>query len=177
MPEPRPRPEPTSPIPLVPEVVWLPLATVLILLVPGLLGLGASRVALFPSLGPTALTQVHMPRHPTSRFYNVVVSHLVGLGSAFLMVALFGLSQQRSVFEVGELTWPRVAASVLAVALAALLEVVLHASHPAAASTTLLVALGTFHPTRHDVSTLLLGILTVALAGEFLRRLRSDPPG
>lgn len=181
MPEPDVGPETRSGVRSVPDAVWTPLATALITLVPGLVGLAAGRPALFPSLGPTALMQAHDPDNPSSRPWNVVVSHGVGLGSAFLAVTLFGIAMEKSVFEVGHLSWARVGASVLAVALAAVLEMVLRASHPPAASTTLLASLGSFHPTLRDTLTVALGVLTVAAAGEVFRRLRArreaPPPG
>jgi len=176
MPNPESGPEARSPVHSVPEMVWTPLVTALIVLVPALLGLGVGRPALFPSLGPTALLQAHQPDHPSSRPYNVVVSHLVGLGSAFLMVTLFGIAMEKSVFEVGHLSWERVAASVLAVMVAALLDLLLRASHPAAAATTLLASLGAFHPTLRDTLTVLMGVLVVAAVGELFRRLRARGP-
>ena len=103
--------QPTSPIHSIPEAAWTPLVTAFLVLVPGLIGIAIGRVALFPSLGPTALHQAHTPDHPSSRFYNVVVSHLLGLGCAFLMVTIFGIAHEKSVFELSELSWARVGAS------------------------------------------------------------------
>jgi hypothetical protein len=177
MPRPEADPEARSPVRPVPDGVWTPLATAVIVLVPGLVGLAAGRPVLFPSLGPTALMQAHDPDHPSSRFYNVVVSHLLGLGSAFLLVTLFGIAFEKSVFEVGHLSWARVGAAVLAVTLAAVLEMLLRASHPPAASTTLLAALGTFHPTVRDTVTVFMGVLAVAVVGELFRRLRARGSG
>jgi hypothetical protein len=177
MPRPEAGPEARSPVRALPDGVWTPLATAVIVLVPGLVGLAAGRPVLFPSLGPTALMQAHDPDHPSSRFYNVVVSHLLGLGSAFLLVTLFGIAQEKSVFEVGHLSWARVGAAVLAVTLAAVLEMLLRASHPPAASTTLLAALGSFHPTARDTLTVAIGVLAVAVVGELLRRLRARGSG
>src|SRR5690606_3123998 len=97
-------------------------------------------------------------------------SHLVGLAAAFLAVALFGIAHAPSVFEAGELSLERVAASVVAVTVAAAMELLLRASHPAAASTTLLAALGSFHPTPRDTLSVVLGVLVVALLGEIFRR-------
>ena len=172
MPEREAGAESSSPIHSVPEAAWTPLVTALLVLVPGLLGIATGRPALFPSLGPTALFQAHTPDHPSSRFYNVVVSHLIGILSGYLMVTLFGIAHEKSVFEVGELSWARVGAATCAVALAAALELLFRAAHPPAASTTLLIALGTFHPTTRDTVSLLIGVLTVAVLGEFFRQLR-----
>lgn len=164
---------PASPIQSIPEAAWTPLVTALLVLVPGLIGLGTGRPAIFPSLGPTALFQAHTPDHPSSRFYNVVVSHVIGVATGCLVVTLFGIAHEKSVFELGELSWPRVGASVVAVAIAAVLEILFRAAHPPAASTTLLVALGTFQPSVRDVATLLTSILTVAVLGELFRQLRA----
>jgi CBS-domain-containing membrane protein len=166
-------PELDSPVHSVPAAAWTPLVTALLVLLPGLLGIATGRPALFPSLGPTALFQAHTPDHPSSRFYNIVVSHLLGIGCGCLMVAIFGIARQKSVFEVGELSWARVGAATAAVGLAAVLELLFRAPHPPAASTTLLVALGTFHPTWRDIVTIVMSVLVVAVAGEFFRRLRA----
>jgi len=66
----------------VPDIIWAPLATGAIVLIPGVVGLAAGRPWLFPSLGPTAYLQATQPQHPTSRFYNVLVGHLIGIGVA-----------------------------------------------------------------------------------------------
>jgi CBS-domain-containing membrane protein len=63
-------------------------------------------------------------------------------------------------------------AAVLAVALNMLGGLLLRASHPPAAATTLLVALGGFKTTVHDAVTVIVGVLIVAIVGEVLRRIR-----
>jgi len=131
----------------VPDDVWTPVAAALVVAVPGLAGLATGRLLLLPSLAPTALMQAHSADDPSAGLRNVVLSHLLGLGSAFAAVALLGMARAPSVFEVGALSGPRVAAAVLAVALAAALEMLLRVSHPPAASTTLLAALGSFPAT------------------------------
>lgn len=65
----------------------------------------------------------------------------------------------------------RICASALAVALTMLGQIVPRAYHPPAA-TTLIVSLGVIHMTWRDASGLVVGILVVAVTGEFLRRLR-----
>jgi CBS-domain-containing membrane protein len=160
-----------------PDGVWTPLAVAVISLVLGLVGLAAGRPFLFPSVGPTAVLQAHKPDDPSSRPYNILVGHLVGLGSAFVMVTLLGIGQQKSVFEMGHLTTERVAAAVLAMALAAAVEFLLRAPHPPAAATTLLAALGAFKPTIKDTMVVVGGILLVIAVGEVLRRLRAREPG
>jgi len=166
-----------SPLQRAPEILWMPLVTVLVLLVPASIGLAAGRIMLFPSLASSALLQAHRPEDASSRAWNVAVAHLVGIGAAFLAVTILGIAHMPSVFEIGHLTLERVAAALLALLIAAVLEIALDASHPPAASTTLLITLGSFKPTTWDVTSLLLGVLCITLVGEFFRRLRARPRG
>lgn len=153
---------------------WLvvPLASMLALLVPGAIGLATHRLLLFASLGPTAVTIAQQPRQPSARSYNALVGHLLGVGAGFVVVALLGLARTPSVFQVHALSGLRVAAALLSVALAALGEQLLAARHPPAASTTLLVALGSFHPTAGDTVALVGGIVSLVTGAELLRRAR-----
>jgi hypothetical protein len=137
--------------------------------VPGIVALLTGQLLLFPSLGPTAVMLSYEPEHRSARIYNVIVSHIGGLLSGFAAVLLFGLAHAPSVFYVRALSTPRVAAAVVAVLLAVLLELVLDAAHPPATATTLLVALGSFRPTWHDGLTVVAGVLVVAVAGELGR--------
>ncbi|HEY9642661.1 MAG TPA: HPP family protein [Coleofasciculaceae cyanobacterium] len=158
--------------PNVPDIVWAPLAAALLMLITGLIGLLAHQPWLFPSLGPTAFLQAEQPKQPTSRFYNTVMGHLHGLVAGILAVLLLGASTAPPVLSTGELTPVRVWAAVLAVALNMLFGFILKASHPPAAATTLLLALGGFKPTWQDAATVMIGVLIVAIAGEMLRRFR-----
>ncbi|HEY8504791.1 MAG TPA: HPP family protein [Gemmataceae bacterium] len=162
----------------VPEAVWSPLAGSFLVLLPGLFGLAVGRPLLFASLGPTLYIQVAQPQHPTSRFYNVVLGHLVGFAAATGAVLLLGAADDPSAFGAKHLPPARVWASVLAVAAALLVGVPLRvAFHPPAAATTLLVTLGGFRPTWSDFLTVAAGVLIVAVAGEVIRRLRLAQPG
>jgi CBS-domain-containing membrane protein len=68
-----------------------------------------------------------------------------------------------------------VAAATLAIGLTALAGIILRASHPPAAATTLLVALGAISTASQILATIV-GVLIVAVAGEFIRRYRLDRP-
>jgi len=155
-----------------PDLLWSPIAASLVLLAPGLLALLTGRLLLFPSLAPSAVLQSHRPDDPSSRPYHVIVSHLVGMGAAMLVVWLLGLSRAPSVFQLHHVGAARVAAAVLAIALGTLLELLLRASHAPAASTTLLVALGSFPPTWSSAGLIAGGVLATAATGEVARRLR-----
>jgi CBS-domain-containing membrane protein len=156
----------------IPNSVWAPLAAGLLILIVGAIGLIAHQPWLFPSLGPTAFVQAEKPEQPTARIYNVIVRHLHGLVAGFLAVWLLQANAAPAVLSNGDLTAPRVWASVLAVALNMLFGFLLKASHPPASATTLLIALGGFKPTFHDALTIMIGVIILAIAGELLRQIR-----
>lgn len=156
----------------VPDKVWAPLGAGGLILVVGSIGLLAGQPWLFPSLGPTAFLQVETPDQRSARFYNTVVGHLLGLGAGLLAVTLLGTGDAPPVLSTNQLTPVRVWGAVLAIALNMLGGLLLRASHPPAAATTLLVAFGGFKPTVHDTLTVIVGVLIVATVGEGLRRIR-----
>lgn len=155
----------------VPDAVWAPLAAGVLMLIVGALGLLAGRPWLFPSLGPTAFLQAETPERTSARFYNAVAGHLIGLGAGFLAVALLNAWQSPSVLTDHQLTGLRVWATVIAIALTLLVMLPLKASHPPAAATTLLVALGSLK-TGADALNLIIGVLILAAVGELLRQVR-----
>jgi len=151
------------------------LAAGLALVLPGLLALWSHKLLLFASLGPTAVMMAQQPTLRTSHWYNAFAGHALGMLSAFITVWLLALATAPSVFVVDEVSPRRVAAAALSVALALLLEQPARAQHPPAASTTLLVALGSFKPTWHDAGVILGGVAAVIVAGELLKGLRTLP--
>ncbi|HEY9621690.1 MAG TPA: HPP family protein [Crinalium sp.] len=92
----------------------------------------------------------------SARFYNTVVGHFLGLGSGYLAIALLHANSAPAVLATHHLTAPRVWAAVLAVAFNMLGRILLNASHPPAAATTLLVALGGFPMTWNGVLTIVM---------------------
>jgi HPP family protein len=144
-------------------------APALALLAPGIVAVLAHQVVLFASLGPTAMTMIQQAGQPSARVYNTFVAHLIGLASGFLIVVALGLSATPSVFEAHSVSGIRLAAAVFSLALATLLEMLLRAQHPPAAATTLLVALGSFHPNWHDATLVISGVLLVVAACMLLR--------
>lgn len=155
-----------------PDWVWAPIVSGGLMLLVGVLGLVTHQPWLFPSLGPTVFLQAEQPDAPFAKFYHTVVGHLIGLGTGLLAVFVFHANTAPSVLGTGEMTGVRVGAAVLAVTLNMLLGILLHASHPPAAATTLLVSLGGFKPTIHDALTIVSGVVIVAVVGEGFRRWR-----
>jgi hypothetical protein len=154
-----------------PEALWGPTSVAISMLVVGLIGFFAGQPWLIPSLGPTAYLQAENPAHPTTRFYNTVVGHLVGLLAGFGSVALLNAWNAPAVLTSKELVLVRVFAAVIAMVATIGIAPLLRASHPPAAATTLLVALGSLQ-TLNDAINVMVGVLIVAVVGELLRRVR-----
>ena len=131
---------------------------------------------LFPSLGPTAFLQAEYPHHRTAGIYHVIVGHLLGLASGFLVVTLLGATDAPPATAGAPLSLVRLGAIALAVAMTMVLQFVLRASHPPAVSTSLLIALGAFHVSVHTAATVVTGVILVAVPGELLRRARLTAP-
>jgi CBS-domain-containing membrane protein len=123
----------------------------------GVLALLTGQPWLLPSLGPTAYLLAEMPAHPSTRPYNIIAGHVLGLAAGFVAVWVTGGSQ--------------VGAAVLALGLTLLATLVLQAPHPAAGATTLLVALGALS-TPLDALLVVMGATIVAVMGIGLRGLR-----
>lgn len=152
--------------------LYLPLAAGLVIAVPGALAVWSHELLLFGSLGPTAALMVQDPGHPAADWYNAVIGHTLAMFAAFGTVWLLGLAGSPSIFEQHAVTWVRVGAAGLSLALTILLEHLARVHHPPAASTTLLIALGSLEPTWHDGAAILVGVAAVTLAAELLKRLR-----
>jgi HPP family len=154
-----------------PEPIWGPLATGFLILVVGVTGLLFGRPWLLPSLGPTAVLVGEMPAHPASRPWNTIVGHFGGLVAGFVAVFITGAASQPAVLTAHVLTPQRVVAAVIAIGLTVLVGTVLDASHPPAAATTLLVALGSIS-TLADALNLMLGVAVITAAAIALRDIR-----
>jgi hypothetical protein len=141
-------------------------------ILPGALAVWSHQLLLFASLGPTAALMVQEPGHPAADWYNAVMGHALGILAASGVVWLLALTSTPSVFDLHLISWMRVGAAGLSLSMAIALENLANVRHPPAASTTLLVALGSFRPTWHDGATILTGVVAVTFAAELLKRLR-----
>jgi hypothetical protein len=158
-----------------PDLAWGPLAAGLSVAVVALASLIAAQVFLFPSLGPTAALVVAEPAAPTVRAWNILAGHAAGFAVALVALALLGAASDPTVFADHVLTPGRAAASVLAVALTVLAGLLVHAEHPPASATTLLVTLGGI-ATLQAALGLGIGVILIALVAVLLRRLRLERP-
>jgi hypothetical protein len=157
--------------PAVPDPLWAPISGALLLLAAGVIGLLIGKPFILPSLGPTAYLLAVMPAHPSSRWYAVVMGHLVGLLVGFGVVAAMNIWSDPIVLQTGILSGGRMVASVIALLITVLVAYLLRATHPPAGATTLLVTLGSVQTTE-QVLFLMGGAIVIALLGEGLRRVR-----
>jgi hypothetical protein len=156
----------------IPDPVWSPLVSGLLVLVVGAVSLLVGRPWLFPSLGPSAVLAGEMPAHPVTRAWNTIVGHFGGLVAGAIGVILAGAASQPVVLVDHVLTPQRVLASVIAIALTGIMGGALRASHPPAAATTLLVSLGSLK-TIDDAANLMAGVLLLTAVAALLREVRT----
>lgn len=95
----------------------------------------------FPSLGPTAFLFFFSPMAESSTPRNAVLGHAIGLLCGFVAYRVTGMHAFPQGFA-GEVYWPRILASALALSFTGALMVLLRVNHPPAGATTMIVSLG-----------------------------------
>jgi hypothetical protein len=155
----------------VPDPVWGSAAAALLVLVVGALGVLVGLPWLVPSIGPSAVLVAVSPNHPTARPWNTIVGHAGGMVAGFLAIALLGAASAPTVLGDHQLAPVRVGSAALAIAITIGLGYLLRATHPPAAATTLLVALGSI-ATYQDALVVMAGVVLAAAGGEMIRSLR-----
>jgi CBS domain-containing membrane protein len=136
----------------------------------------------FPSLGPTAYLFFFSPQAESASPRNAVLGHLIGLLCGFAAYRITGMHPFPQGFG-GEIYWPRILASALALALTGAIMVLLRVNHPPAGATTMIVSLGILAKPEYLV---IIEIAVVLLAAQafIINRLaglrypiwRSQPP-
>jgi CBS domain-containing membrane protein len=142
----------------------------------GLSGLWAYVVKeplVFPSLGATAFLIFETPMAEVGTPRNTIVGHLVGILAGALSLAIFGLLNAPSLYVSG-LTFGRVCAMALAVALTGGVLRLVRAAHPPAGATTIIVASGLLHTPRQMLDVLV-GVVLLTIAGWLLNRAMGVP--
>lgn len=157
----------------IPDVVWSPVVSCILMAIPGILGVVSGQIWLFPSLGPTAFLQAQAPDLPMSRLYNTIAGHFIGIIAGYISIFILGLNGSDATFVIHYLTAGRMWASVIAVTLTLAGQIPVRATHAPAAATTLLISLGGFTKKWTDIVDLVVGIIIVAVIGELFRWLRT----
>jgi len=123
---------------------------------------------IFPSLGPTAFLLFYTPRAPTASPRNTIIGHLIGVVAGYVSLVVFGLTDHGPAFAEG-VTWARVGAAALSLALTSGFMVWLLAPHPPAGATTLIISLGIMpRPSQH--AFLMLAVALLVLQGLVINR-------
>jgi hypothetical protein len=154
------------------DAVWVPVVSGALVLAAGAMSLATKQPWLFPALGPTAILIATNPGHPTTKFHSIVLGHVTGFVCAWLALLLLGAGDSATLLGGGAIPVVRVWASAFAIAGMALVQPSFRAYHPPAAATALLVTLGAYRGNMNTALALLLGVLVVALLGEWTQRLR-----
>lgn len=128
---------------------------------------------IFPSLGPTAFLLFYTPTQPTASPRNTFCGHLIGAVAGYLSLAIFGLLDAGPALVVG-VTWARVGAAALSLALTSGAMVWLRVPHPPAGATTLIVSLGLL-TTIPKLGVLMLGVILLLVQGFAINRLAGVP--
>ena len=124
---------------------------------------------IFPSLGPTAFLLFYTPTQPTASPRNTFCGHLIGATAGYLSLAVFGLLDAGPALVVG-VSWARVGAAALSLALTSGGMVWLRVPHPPAGATTLIVSLGLL-TTLPEIAVLMLGVVLLLVQGFTINRL------
>lgn len=128
---------------------------------------------IFPSLGPTAFLLFSTPMLPTASPRNTFFGHLIGAAAGYLSLVVFGLLDAGPALVVG-VSWARVGAAALSLALTAGAMVWLRVPHPPAGATTLIVSLGLL-TTLPEIGVLMLGVILLLVQGFTINRLAGIP--
>lgn len=124
---------------------------------------------IFPSLGPTAFLLFYTPRAPVASPRNTIIGHLIGATAGYLSLVVFGLTDHGAAFAEG-VTWPRVGAAALSLALTSGSMAWLLAPHPPAGATTLIVSLGIMTDPS-QLAFLMLAVVLLVIQGLVINRL------
>jgi CBS domain-containing membrane protein len=128
---------------------------------------------IFPSLGPTAFLLFSTPMLPTASPRNAFCGHLIGAAAGYLSLVVFGLLDAGPALVVG-VSWARVGAAGLSLALTSGAMVWLRVPHPPAGATTLIVSLGLL-TTLGEIGVLMLGVILLLVQGFTINRLAGIP--
>lgn len=124
---------------------------------------------IFPSLGPTAFLLFYTPRAPAASPRNTIYGHLIGVMAGYLSLVVFGLTDHGPALAEG-VSWARVGAAALSLALTAGFMAWLLAPHPPAGATTLIVSLGILSKPS-QLAFLMLAVLVLVVQGVVINRL------
>lgn len=143
----------------------------------GLVSIWTGQAVLVASLGSAAFIQLFTPDTPSAKIRPMAVGQFAGVGGGFAGVYIAAAASAPPFLHDHPLTWIRLAASVIAIAVTAMLQIGLKAVSAAGATLALLLSLGSEPPTWTGAARLVIGVALVVALGELARRavLASEP--
>ena len=144
-------------------------SAVLVLGVIGLVSIWTQQALLVASLGSAAFIQVLTPDIPSAKIWPMAVGQIAGVAGGFAGVFATAAVSAPPFVHDHPLTWTRLAAAVVAIAVCAALQVSLKAISAAGATLALLLALGSEPPTWSGAARLVAGVALVTALGELAR--------
>jgi len=127
----------------------------------------------FPSLGPTAYLLFIAPQAENSSPRNTIYGHAIGLICGYAAFVVTGAATLPFGTHPG-VYWPRILSAALSLAATGGFMVLLHAGHPPAGATTLIVSLGIISKPKELVIIEIAVFLLVAQA-LFINRMAGLP--
>ncbi|HJS96024.1 MAG TPA: HPP family protein [Solirubrobacteraceae bacterium] len=155
------------------NAVYTFIGSLLAILLSGVWAYVVKEPLVFPSLGATAFIIFETPMAEVGTPRNTIVGHTVGILAGALALAIFGLLNAPSLYVSG-LSFGRVCAMALAVALTGGVLRLVRAAHPPAGATTIIVASGLLHTPRQMLDVLV-GVALLTIAGWLLNRAMGVP--
>lgn len=123
---------------------------------------------IFPSLGPTAFLFFYRPMDSIACPRNAICGHGIGILCGYAALVLFGLHHHASV-EVEGVTTLRIFCAGLALGTTCALMILFNLVHPPAASTPLLIALGSVTEPSHLI-VLEIAVVALTVQGILINR-------
>jgi hypothetical protein len=154
------------------EDLWAaPIGEGALVLALGAIGWGFHQPFIFASLGPTAYEIVEKPKAKSAHAWNIIAGHFVALGAGHFALWTVHAYSAPKVASAGFVPLPRLWAIAIAATLTTLVTLAIHATQPAALSTTLLVSLGSMQTAR-DAWVIAVAVVAITVIGEPIRRVR-----
>ncbi len=126
----------------------------------------------FPSLGPTAFLLFYQPLAADAAPRSTFFGHLIGALCGYLALLVFGLSEAEP--DLAAVSWARLGALALALALTLAFMVWLRVPHAPAGATTLIVASGLLRTPR-ELAILMAAVAALTVQGLLINRLAGIP--
>ena len=150
------------------------LSPLLIVIVLGIIALACvwtQEAWLTPSVAAAAFTQMFTPTQPGGKPYSIALGQVIGAAAGFAGVYAAHATAVAKLVGDHDLSYTRIAAVVIAIAITAVVQTAARAKSPAGGATAAVVALGLETANWAGAMRLAVGITLITILGEGCRRL------